>query len=71
MNILSSLLLIILILGSASLQTYHLIKNKEWNILKVQIGIIIIAILLGFQKIYDFPIPTMAEVLYSFIPWKM
>jgi hypothetical protein len=69
MNVLYSLLLIILAVGSVSLQVYFLIQKKEFKIFFVHTGILILAIGGGIIGIYEMDLPSIAKIVGRMFPW--
>lgn len=69
MDMIFSALFAFAAVGSVSLQSYFLIKQKETKIFSIQLGLLIMAILLGILKIYHISFPSIAKLLVMISPW--
>ena len=68
MNIIKSLLFIFLLAISSGSHTYHVWKKQDYRTLKVQIGIMSLAILVGLLLIFYFQTYSIAYFLNELSP---
>jgi hypothetical protein len=68
MNIFSSLIFFVLVLGSSGINIYMAIKSKEKRVLNIQIGLLGLVIAGGIFSIYRVPDPSIAKILCVVIP---
>jgi len=68
MKILLSLLFIGLVVISTGTHSYFVWKNKDYKTLKVQAGIISVAIIAGIFLIYGYQDPSISSILNRLSP---
>ncbi|MCR2807447.1 hypothetical protein [Paenibacillus soyae] len=70
MNLLYSLAFVALAVASVAFQAADAIRRKQFKVLAAQGAILALAIVLGILAIYNFRIPSMAELLQALVPWQ-
>jgi hypothetical protein len=68
MKLAVSVIFSLLVLGSAGLHLYFVIKKGEFKTFGIQMGFLLTAIFLGVLTIYNFQFPSIAEVFNQFAP---
>lgn len=69
MQLIFCILVALLVIGSAGTHCHQLIQNKQFKTLIVQASISALAVAGAVFVIYRLPVPSLAKLMLSMIPW--